>query len=50
MKNNLQFPTNATAKEVASGVNATESENFDPALSVHLKELDLEVKKQENSN
>ncbi len=43
-------PTNATAKEVASGVNATESENFDPALSVRLKELDLEVKKQENEN
>ncbi len=35
---------------VASGLNTIESVNFDPALSVHLKELDFEVKKQENVN
>lgn len=42
--------TNAVAEELASGVNAIESANFDPALSIRLKELDLEVKKQENEN
>ncbi len=41
---------NAMAEEVASGVNTTESANFDPVLSIRLKELDLEVKKQENEN